>query len=180
VPPYRIDDDSMKFWRRPSPRGNVTQVTALRRALFLDFGGTLTRLENGRTLVDAEGHPVLNANVPETLARVRPGFDACFIVSNQARIGKGEITEAEVLGRFRWLNEHLGHPFTDWRCCPHREGDGCPCRKPLPGMFLDLARAHTIDLKRSVHVGDSDADRAAAAAAGIPVFVWAREFFRWP
>jgi histidinol-phosphate phosphatase family protein len=152
-------------------------VPGLARSLFLDFGGTLVIVRDGRTVVDAAGNPVLLPHVAETLARVRAGFDACFIVSNQARIAKGEITEAEVRRRFRWLDEHLGGPFTDWRLCPHREGDGCACRKPRAGMFLDLAAAHAVDLGTSVHVGDSDKDRQAAAAAGISTFYWAWDFF---
>jgi len=31
----------------------------------------------------------------------------------------------------------------------------------------------------STHVGDSDKDKAAAAAAGIARFHWARDFFGW-
>jgi len=32
---------------------------------------------------------------------------------------------------------------------------------------------------RSTHVGDSEKDRDAAAAAGVGTFVWARDFFGW-
>jgi D-glycero-D-manno-heptose 1,7-bisphosphate phosphatase len=145
----------------------------------VDFGGTLARLVDNRTVVGEDGNPVLLPGVEATLARVRPGFDACFIVSNQGRVGRGEIEEAEVRRRFAWVNERLGRPFTDWRLCPHNDGDGCACRKPRPGMFLELAARHGIDLGRSTHVGDSERDRAAAAAAGIGTFVPAREFFGW-
>lgn len=147
------------------------------RALFVDFGGTLVVLEGGRTVVDREGTPVLRPGVRETLARVRADYDVCFIVSNQARVARGEIAETEVQRRFAALNNRLGHPFTDWRICPHADGDGCQCRKPRPGMFLDLAADHGVDLLRSTHVGDSDKDRLAAAAAGIGTFAWARDFF---
>jgi len=150
-----------------------------RRALFLDWGGTLALARDNRTVTDADGNPVLMPNVTETIARARPDYDACFIVSNQARIGRGEITEAEVRRRFGWLNERLGGLLTDWRLCPHDDEDGCACRKPAPGMFLDLALAWKIDLGPSTHVGDADKDRAAARAAGIGTFVWAREFFGW-
>ena len=150
---------------------------SLKRALFLDYGGTLAVVRDGRTVVDEAGQPVLRPHVETLITRQRPLFDACFIVSNQARIGKGEITEAEVLRRFEWLNTRLGRPFTDWRLCPHQEGEGCHCRKPSPGMFLDLARVHRLDLGASVHVGDSDKDRLAAESAGIPTFVWVDEFF---
>jgi histidinol-phosphate phosphatase family protein len=149
------------------------------RALFLDWGGTLALARDSRTVVDAQGQPVLMPNVPARLAAERPRFDASFIVSNQARIGRGEITEAEVRRRFAWANERLGRPFADWRLCPHGDEDGCACRKPRPGMFLDLARAWELDLAASTHVGDSPKDRDAAAAAGVGTFVWARDFFGW-
>jgi HAD superfamily hydrolase (TIGR01662 family) len=99
--------------------------------------------------------------------------------ANQARVSKGEISEAEVLRRFAWANERLGRPFTAWLLCPHDDADGCACRKPKPGMFLDLAARHHLDLAASTHVGDSEKDRDAARAAGVGEFVWAREFFRW-
>jgi D-glycero-D-manno-heptose 1,7-bisphosphate phosphatase len=150
-----------------------------RRALFLDWGGTVALTRDHRTLVDSAGNPLLAPNVRATLARVRPGFDACFIVSNQARIGRGQISEAEVVRRFAWANVQLGRPFTDWRLCPHVDADGCACRKPGHAMFLDLAACHGVDLARSTHVGDSPKDRAAAAAAGIGTFAWAAEFFGW-
>lgn len=148
-------------------------------ALFLDWGGTLALSRDNRTVVDAAGNPVLMPNVAATLARARPAFDRCFIVSNQARVARGEIAEAEVLRRFAWANERLGRPFDDWRLCPHAEDDGCACRKPAPGMFLDLAAAWSVDLAASTHVGDQDKDRAAAAAAGVRSFAWAKDFFGW-
>jgi histidinol-phosphate phosphatase family protein len=150
-----------------------------RRALFLDWGGTLALTREGRTVLDAAGHPVLMPNVAATLARERPAYEGCFIVSNQARVARGEIDAAEVRRRFAWANARLGGPFTDWRLCPHEDADGCPCRKPRPGMFADLATAHGLDLARSTHVGDSWKDEAAAAAAGVGTFAWARDFFAW-
>ena len=152
-------------------------MAAGKRALFLDWGGTLARTRHHRTVVDPDGHPELQPNVPETLGRVRADYDACFIVSNQARVSKGEITEAEVFRRFAWANEQLGRPFTGWLICPHDDADGCPCRKPKPGMFLELARRYDVDLTASTHVGDSEKDRDAALAAGVALFVWATDFF---
>ena len=150
-----------------------------KRALFLDWGGTLALTRNNRTVVDPAGHPVLMDNVAATLARERPRYDLCFIVSNQARISMGEITEAEVTRRFAWANDWLGQPFTAWRLCPHTDADACDCRKPRPGMFLELALCCDVSLGASTHVGDSEKDRDAAAAAGIGTFVWARDYFDW-
>jgi len=161
------------------PAANDASVADVKRALFVDFGGTLVETRDNRTVVDVAGNPVLMPNVVETLMRVRPGFEACFIVSNQPRIARGDVSEEEVRRRFAWLNERLGLPFTDWRLCPHVDEDGCACRKPKPGMFLDLAQAHGIDLARSTHVGDADKDRVAAVTAGVGTFIPAREFFGW-
>jgi len=150
-----------------------------KRALFLDWGGTLALTRNNRTVVDSAGHPVLMDNVAATLARERPRYDLCFIVSDQARISMGEIAEAEVTRRFAWANDRLGRPFTAWRLCPHTDADACECRKPRPGMFLELAHLYDVNLSASTHVGDSEKDRAAAAAAGVGTFVWARDYFDW-
>lgn len=154
-------------------------VAGRRRALFLDWGGTLVVTRDNRTVVDAEGRPTLMPNVAERLAEERSRFETCFIVSNQARVSRGEISETEVVRRFVWANEHLGQPFADWRLCPHGDEHGCGCRKPQPGMFLDLARVWDVDLAGSTHVGDSRKDRDAAHAAGVGSFVWARDFFGW-
>lgn len=150
-----------------------------KRALFLDWGGTLAVTASSRTVVDAAGHPVLMPNVVATLGRERSRFDVCFVVSNQARISTGEISNAEVIRRFAWANEQLGGPFTGWRLCPHTDSDDCRCRKPRPGMFLELAGLHDVNLSASTHVGDSQKDRDAARAAGVGTFVWARDFFGW-
>jgi len=154
-------------------------VPATKRALFIDWGGTLVLTRNNRTVIDADGDPVLMPDVAATIQRERPRYDLCFIVSNQARISAGEIAETEVLRRFAWAHDRLGRPFTSWRLCPHTDADGCDCRKPRPGMFLELARLHDVNLGASKHVGDSEKDRDAAAAAGVGTFVWARDFFGW-
>ena len=50
--------------------------------------------------------------------------------------------------------------------CPHDFSDFCNCRKPAPGMLLEAARAHKIDLTSSWMIGDSDHDVEAGKNAG--------------
>jgi aryl-alcohol dehydrogenase-like predicted oxidoreductase/predicted kinase len=51
--------------------------------------------------------------------------------------------------------------------CPHGGGPPvCWCRPPLPGLPLEFARAHGVDLARSVLVGISPAHRTLAATLG--------------
>jgi D-glycero-D-manno-heptose 1,7-bisphosphate phosphatase len=50
--------------------------------------------------------------------------------------------------------------------CPHTPEDGCDCRKPLPGMVLDIGRRYGVDLRQVPMVGDTLRDLQAAQAAG--------------
>jgi aryl-alcohol dehydrogenase-like predicted oxidoreductase/predicted kinase len=51
--------------------------------------------------------------------------------------------------------------------CPHPAGPpACWCRPPLPGLLLAFARAHGVDLRRSVLLGSSPAHRTLATALG--------------
>jgi hypothetical protein len=77
-------------------------VAGRARALFLDGRGTLAQTRDNRTVIGADGRPVLMPNVAECLARERPRYGACFIVSHQARIVRGDISQADVLARFGW------------------------------------------------------------------------------
>src|SRR2546425_983668 len=149
-----------------------------KRALFLDWGGTLAVTKDNQTLVDAAGNPILTPNAGRVLARERPRFDVCFIVSNRPGVARGEISLAEVGRRLAWANERRNIPGLDWRLCPHTDEDGCDCRKPKPGMFLELARLYGVDLAGSTHVGDVEKDRLAAAAAGGGTLLLARGLFR--
>jgi D-glycero-D-manno-heptose 1,7-bisphosphate phosphatase len=50
--------------------------------------------------------------------------------------------------------------------CFHDEPDACACRKPRPGLLLDAAARHGIDLRSSYMVGDRGTDVLAGRAAG--------------
>ena len=51
--------------------------------------------------------------------------------------------------------------------CPHPGGPPtCWCRPPLPGLSLAFARAHGVDLARSILVGTSPAHRTLATTLG--------------
>jgi len=50
--------------------------------------------------------------------------------------------------------------------CPHGPDDGCSCRKPLPGMFHDIAARLHLTLQDVPAIGDSLRDIQAAQSAG--------------
>ncbi len=87
------------------------------------------------------------------------------IISNQSGVGRGLISTAEVWAVNARVEELLG-PFDAWFICPHAPDEGCPCRKPQPGMVKSAARLWGVDASALAVVGDIGADVMAAAAAG--------------
>lgn len=120
--------------------------------------------------------------LPEFVAALREvrrlGFEA-VIVTNQKGVAKGILTMEtlnDIHARLRrTLLEQHGQELLDIRACPHGD-DECECRKPKPGMLLDAARIHGIDLRTSWMVGDSSRDVEAGRRAGCrTIFVGAAD-----
>ncbi len=106
---------------------------------------------------------------PAVLATVtRLGY-AAVIVTNQRGVALGNMTLETVQEIHRRLRDVLrtrhGLEILDVLCCPH-DRDECDCRKPKPGMLLEAARRHSLDLARSWMIGDSAKDVEAGRAAG--------------
>jgi D-glycero-D-manno-heptose 1,7-bisphosphate phosphatase len=101
---------------------------------------------------------------------------AVVVVTNQAGIARGYYDESQFLALTHWMSsafEQAGAPLTAVYFCPYHP-DGLPPynlksdrRKPAPGMLLQAAREHDIDLAASVLIGDQPTDVAAGRAAGV-------------
>ena len=101
-----------------------------------------------------------------------------FLVTNQSGVARGYYDEAAVddlHARLRSALRDQGAHLDDIRYCPHlpdatitRYASVCDCRKPAPGMILDLAAQWPVDMSQSRLIGDSASDIQAATAAGLP------------
>jgi len=146
----------------------------LRPALFLDRDGVINH-DTGYT------HRIEDFRFREGIFEIcrtaqARGF-VLVVVTNQAGIGRGYYTEAQFKTVTAWMLAcfaEQGIHFTAVEHCPDhpREGIGpyrreSPRRKPGPGMILDAAAAHGLDLPRSVMIGDRASDMQAAQAAGV-------------
>lgn len=135
------------------------------RAVFFDRDGTL---------MDDVGHcgdpskVRVSAAVPELLVRLKRAGYKRVIVTNQSGIGRGLITRAEYEAVQARLLELLGSDAIDATYfCPDTPDSGSFRRKPAPGMVLEAAAEHAIDLSRSYLVGDHPKDILCAEQAGV-------------
>jgi histidinol-phosphate phosphatase family protein len=91
------------------------------------------------------------------------------VASNQRGLARGLVSEATLTAIEAEIQRALAPhdvAIAAFRYCPHELDAGCDCRKPKPGMILELARVLQIDLASSWMIGDSRSDVEAGRAAG--------------
>lgn len=148
-----------------------------RPAIFLDRDGVLNEEVNGVHGPD-QLHVVEGAGV--ALRRINRAGIPVVCVTNQPDIAKGLMSFDALAQVFAKLDTELARDsaYLDLiYFCPHHPESGwpgevtdlkvaCECRKPLPGMLLQAAREHNLDLSASWLIGDRYTDIHAAKAAG--------------
>jgi D-glycero-D-manno-heptose 1,7-bisphosphate phosphatase len=100
------------------------------------------------------------------------------VVSNQSGVGRGLITPGQadaVHRRFTQLLADVGVVIDTALYCPHAPDVDCLCRKPQPGLLLQAAEEHNIDLSRSFMIGDKVSDCEAGLAAGCKSILFSAE-----
>jgi len=148
-----------------------------RPGLLLDRDGVINSVTPEVYL--AEDYQVL-PGVGEAIREVNSIGIPVMVVTNQPGIAKGYMTFEEHERIRAAMDEQLGNKgafVDDYFFCPHHPDGGfeneiaelkinCECRKPAPGMALDLARSHKIDLTKSVLIGDTARDQGLAEQVG--------------
>lgn len=147
-----------------------------RRALFLDRDGVINH-DSGYTS-KSEDFEFIEGIFDLCRAAVRLGYEL-IVVTNQAGIGRGYYSEQDFFKLTEWMRQRFldeGAPLTDVFFCPYHPEHGLGQykqdsfdRKPHPGMLLQAADKHAIDLSRSLMIGDKDSDMQAAKNAGVPI-----------
>ena len=97
--------------------------------------------------------------------RARAEGLAVGVVTNQAAVGRGMMSPAQVDAVNRRVDELLG-PFDTWQVCLHAPAQGCDCRKPAPGLVKAAAAELGVDAGECAVIGDIGSDVEAARAAG--------------
>jgi D-glycero-D-manno-heptose 1,7-bisphosphate phosphatase len=111
----------------------------------------------------------------EAIARLSQAGYRVTIATNQSGIARGYYDIATLNAmhdKLRRLLSNLGAGIDMIAFCPHGPDDNCDCRKPKPGMYVDIAKRFEHDLEGIPVVGDSLRDLQAAQAVGAaPILV---------
>jgi D-glycero-D-manno-heptose 1,7-bisphosphate phosphatase len=144
-------------------------------AVFLDRDGVV--IENRSAYVRQWEDVRFFERSLQALAELSGRPYKVLVVTNQAGIGRGLVSESEALRIGNLLVAEIaahGGRIDGVYMCPHTPEDACACRKPLPGLILEAAAAHDVDLANSILIGDAVTDLQAAIAAGIPTYALVR------
>ena len=137
------------------------------KAVFLDRDGVLNQavVRNGMPYPPANAAElVLAPDAKAALVELKEQGFLLLVVTNQPDVAKGITTRAAVEEINRKLASEL--PVDDVFVCYHQDSDHCDCRKPKPGMILEGASKHDVDLAESFMVGDRWRDVEAGQNAG--------------
>jgi D-glycero-D-manno-heptose 1,7-bisphosphate phosphatase len=141
----------------------------MRKAAFLDRDGVINRkAPDGQYITRWEDVEFL-PRVAEAIALLNQARFSVVVISNQRCVAKGLLTVEHLELIHQRMIEHLAASHSVIRAiyyCPHDITAACACRKPAPGLLLQAAREHLIDLPNSWMVGDSDSDIQAGRNAG--------------
>jgi len=139
------------------------------RAAFLDRDGVINqKAPEGQYVTRWEEMHFLPGADKAIASLNRAGFRV-IVVSNQRCVAKGLVTVRELESMHQRMCDVLaraGATIDAVYYCPHEVQPACDCRKPKPGLLLQAARAHDVDLLASWMIGDSEIDVEAGRNAG--------------
>ena len=138
------------------------------KLVILGRDGILNEYREGHVTAPEEWQPVPGAL--EAVARINHAGWRVVVATNQSGIGRGMIDMSSVNAVHARMNQLLqvqGGRVDAVFFCPHTPEQQCDCRKPKPGMLLDIGRRYNLDLGHVPFVGDTARDwRVSGASAG--------------
>ena len=112
----------------------------------------------------------------EAIANLSQAGFKVVVCTNQSGIARGLFTMEELNEmhtKLHQLVDQAGGSIAAIIFCPHLPDSGCSCRKPKPGMILDICERFNVDeINQVLMIGDSIRDlEAIANAGGKPILV---------
>lgn len=149
-------------------------MTTMNNAIFLAGDGVLIK-DNG--LITKEEEIELLPDAGNALVMFALMQYKLIVVSNQPDMARGLLSEDQVRSLHKLIEAKIEQKTSvaldDFFFCPHhpeatveKYRTGCTCRKPEPGMLLEAAKKHSVDLTKSYMIGDHITDCIAGHKAG--------------
>ena len=104
----------------------------------------------------------------DAIARLNHSGYTVAVASNQSGLARGYFDIEALTAMHKKMDVMLakiGGRVDAIFYCPHGPDDGCSCRKPKPGMLLDIGQRFNVSLKDVVFIGDSVSDIKTASNA---------------
>lgn len=141
-----------------------------RKVIFLDRDGTINERPPKACYVEKPEDFKWLPNAINALELLKEKGYEIYLISNQPGIARGNLDE-DMLSRIHEKMENdlakAGVRIDGIYVCPHNWDEGCDCRKPKPGLIFQAQKDHSINLTKSILIGDDERDIEAGKAAGI-------------
>jgi D-glycero-D-manno-heptose 1,7-bisphosphate phosphatase len=142
------------------------------KLVILDRGGVINRAVEGYVLSPEQVEPLPGSL--EAIARLHHAGFRVAVATNQAPLSRGLFDMAmlnAINQRMCRLVEAAGGRIDAIAICPHSPEQDCNCRKPRPGMLLELIDRFGAVPAQTTMIGDTPADVLAGLAAGCDTWL---------
>ena len=137
------------------------------KLVILDRDGTINQDSDQYIKSPAEWKPIPGSL--EAIARLTQGGWRIAVATNQSGLSRGLFDMATLNAihaeMHRAVNQAGGRIEAIF-FCPHAADSNCECRKPKPGLLLEISKRLDVELAGVPMIGDALRDLEAAVAAG--------------
>ncbi|MDT8281677.1 MAG: D-glycero-beta-D-manno-heptose 1,7-bisphosphate 7-phosphatase [Gammaproteobacteria bacterium] len=143
------------------------------KLIVLDRDGVINHDSDAYIKSKEEWQPIEGSL--EAIARLNHSGYTVVVASNQSGLARGHFEIEGLTAIHQKMDELLakiGGRIDAVFYCPHGPDDACDCRKPKPGMLLQIGQRFNVSLNEVIFIGDSISDvKAASNACAKPVLV---------
>jgi D-glycero-D-manno-heptose 1,7-bisphosphate phosphatase len=139
----------------------------MKKIIVLDRDGVINQDSPEYVKSPNEWHPIPGSL--EAIVKLNTAGFKVVVATNQSGIARGHFspdTLAKIHQKMSLQVEKLGGRLAGIFICPHGPQDNCDCRKPKPGLLLQIATKFAIKPEDLLVIGDSMRDLLAASACG--------------
>lgn len=138
--------------------------------IFLDRDGTLDVRPPKACYVEKPEDFIWLPGAKEAIKKLKDAGYFIILVSNQAGIAMGRMTDEDVALVNEKMQDDLleiGAGIDAIYYCPHGWDSTCSCRKPKPGMLYQAQKDYSINLPECYLIGDDERDIQTAENADV-------------